>query len=162
MEWRVVRRWLRVESGRAGIAAGRVAWQIEKVLAGAATAMIMLDTHIAVALAEGRSGGLQGATRRALDREPASISPAVLLELELLHEIGRLRAGGEAIATHLRDQLDIRVAGERFADVARMALAFAFTRDPFDRLIVAHAALLKARLVTHDAMLQHHYAGALG
>jgi len=51
--------------------------------------VIMLDTHIAVALSEGRTGGLSAAAKRAIDREAVSISPAVLLELELLHEIGR-------------------------------------------------------------------------
>lgn len=124
--------------------------------------MIMLDTHIAAALYDGRTAGLSSAALRAIDRESALLSPAVLLELELLHEIGRLRVGGAAVARELETHLSIRVAGERFADVAGEALAFAFTRDPFDRLIVAHASLLKARLVTHDAMLQRHYAGALG
>ena len=123
--------------------------------------MIMLDTHIAVALAEGRTRGLEASTLRALDRETVSISPAVLLEMEVLHEIGRLRKGAAAITAHLHDQLAIRVAGERFADVARTALALAFTRDPFDRLIVAHAALLKAPLVTHDSLLGRHYSAVL-
>lgn len=123
--------------------------------------MIMLDTHIAVALAEGRGGGLEASTLRAIDRERVTISPAVLLEMEVLHEIGRLRKGAAAIAAHLHDQLDIHMAGERFADVARTALAFAFTRDPFDRLIVAHAALLKASLVSHDAALGRHYSAVL-
>lgn len=124
--------------------------------------MIMLDTHVAVSLAEGRSGGLELATRRALDRGAVTISPAVLLELELLHEIGRLRTGAAAIARHLGEQLDIQMALEPFADVARAALDFGFTRDPFDRLIVAHAALLHAPLVTHDKLLQRHYPAALG
>jgi PIN domain nuclease of toxin-antitoxin system len=123
--------------------------------------MIMLDTHIAVAFYDGHGGGFSSEARRALDREAVAISPAVLLELELLHEIGRLREGAGAIALRLRDQLDIRVAGDRFVDVTRAALSLGFTRDPFDRLIVAHAMLLKASLVTHDALLGRHYAAAL-
>lgn len=123
--------------------------------------MIMLDTHIAVAFYDGRNGGLSNQARRAIDREIVTLSPAVLLEMEVLHEIGRLREGAAAITAHLRDQLDIRMAGDRFADVARAALALAFTRDPFDRLIVAHAALLKASLVTHDTLLGRHYPAVL-
>lgn len=124
--------------------------------------MIMLDTHVAVAFYDGRSGGLGAKARRLVDAEPVLISPVVLLEMELLHEIGRLRTGAAAVARHLGEQLDIHMANERFADVARAALDFRFTRDPFDRLIVAHAALLKAPLVTHDTLLQRHYPAALG
>lgn len=123
--------------------------------------MIMLDTHIAVALYEGRTGGLGLAARRAIDREAVAISPAVLLEIELLHEIGRLRVGAVPISRHLADGLAIRIAGERFADVVIEALALGFTRDPFDRLIVAHAALMKAPLITQDETLHRSYAKAM-
>lgn len=123
--------------------------------------MIMLDTHIAVALYEGRTAGLGAAAKRAIDREAVTISPAVVLELELLHEIGRLRVGGTPIARHLGERLAIRVAAERFNDVVGEALALGFTRDPFDRLITAHAALLAAPLVTLDRLIQRHYAKAM-
>lgn len=128
----------------------------------AQTFVIMLDTHIAAALYDGRTAGLSAGTLRMIDHRPVSVSPAVLLELELLHEIGRLRVGAATIARELDRTLAIRLAGDRFCDVATEALAFAFTRDPFDRLIVAHAALLKAQLVTHDTLLQRHYPAALG
>jgi PIN domain nuclease of toxin-antitoxin system len=124
--------------------------------------MIMLDTHVAVALYEGRSGGLGPAARRAIDREPAALSPAVLLEIELLHEIGRLREGARTISTRLAEDLAIRVANERFAHVALEALRFGFTRDPFDRLIVAHASVMNAGLITQDTVLRCHYAKAMG
>ena len=123
--------------------------------------MIMLDTHIAVALYEGRTAGLGAAAKRAIDREVVLISPAVMLELELLHEIGRLRVGAEPISRHLGDRLAIRIAGERFVDVVGEALALGFTRDPFDRLIVAHATLVKAELVTLDENIHRHYAKAI-
>jgi len=124
--------------------------------------VIMLDTHIAVALYEGRPGGLALPTRRAIDRDVVTISPAVLLEIELLFEIRRLREGANAIAKSLAEDLGIRVAGDRFADVATEALALAFTRDPFDRLIVAHAAIANATLVTQDAMLRYRYPKSMG
>ena len=124
--------------------------------------MVMLDTHVAVALYEGRTGGLGLAARRAIDRETITISPAVLLEIELLHEIGRLRVGAMPISARLNEDLSIRVAGERFADVAIEALSLGFTRDPFDRLIVAHAALMKATLVTQDTTLRYRYPKAIG
>lgn len=124
--------------------------------------MIMLDTHIAIALYEGRTTGLGTAAKRAIDRETVTISPAVLLEIELLHEIGRLRVGATPVSLRLGEDLSIRVATERFADVAIEALGLGFTRDPFDRLIVAHAALTKAALVTQDAMIRYRYPKAIG
>lgn len=121
----------------------------------------MLDTHIAVALYEGRVGGLGPAARRAIDRDVVTISPAVLLEIELLHEIGRLRVGAGPVSVRLGEDLSIRVASERFADVATEALSLGFTRDPFDRLIVAHASLTKAALITQDTTLRYRYPKTL-
>lgn len=123
--------------------------------------MMMLDTHVAVAVFEGRSGRWSAQAARLFDSGAVLLSPAVVLELELLHEIGRIRHGGKAIVRHLAEHLDIGIADDRFSEVADHALGFAFTRDPFDRLILAHAELLKARLLTHDRMLHAHYPRAI-
>lgn len=117
---------------------------------------MMLDTHVAVALYEGRSAGLGARVRHALESGAVSLSPMVLLELELLNEIGRLRPRAQDIAASLSEQLAIRVAAEPFAAVVKEALPLAYTRDPFDRLIVAHAALRRQPLVTFDRILLEH------
>src|SRR5690349_6891384 len=122
----------------------------------------MLDTHIAVALYEGRMGGLGAAARRAIDRDVVTISPAVLLEIEILHEIRRIREGAKIIAASLAEDLDIRVASDRFSEVAAESLAWGFTRDPFDRLIVAHASFAKAALITQDTLIRFRYPKAIG
>lgn len=85
----------------------------------------------------------------------------MLLELELLQEIGRIRHGGAHIAHHLGNELDIECASERFLDIVARALPLSFTRDPFDRLIVAHAEWLDAPLVTLDKRLREHYPRVL-
>ena len=48
------------------------------------------------------------------------------------------------------------------AAVARKALEERWSRDPFDRLILAQARLHGARLVTKDRLLRSRYAHALG
>ncbi|MFT3791828.1 MAG: PIN domain-containing protein [Rudaea sp.] len=121
----------------------------------------MLDTHVAVAAFEGRGGRWSAQAARLFDSGSVLLSPAVVLELELLHEIGRIRHGGRTIARYLAEHLDIAVAGERFSEVVDHALDFGFTRDPFDRLILAHAAMLKARLLTHDGLMHANYALAV-
>ncbi len=124
-------------------------------------ATVMLDTHIAVALYQGKTAGLGRQALAAIDRGALSFSPAVLLELELLHEIGRLKHGAAAIARYLGDELAITCAAERFVDIVAQALPLAYTRDPFDRLIVAHAELLRAPLITLDQNLRQNYARVL-
>ena len=47
----------------------------------------MLDTHIAVARYEGKIAGLSARAKRRLDVDELTLSPAVVLELELLYEI---------------------------------------------------------------------------
>jgi len=117
---------------------------------------MMLDTHVALSLYEGRSAGLSARVRHALEAGAVSLSPMVLLEVELLNEIGRVRPRAHEVAASLSEQLAIRVATETFADVAKEALPLAYTRDPFDRLIVAHAALRRVPLVTFDGVLLKH------
>lgn len=123
--------------------------------------MLMLDTHIAVALFQGRTAGLSRKALAAIDREPLTVSPAVLLELELLHEIGRIKHGAARIAQTLATELAIHPASDSFAEILGRALPLAYTRDPFDRLIVAHAELRDAALITLDQRIHQHYARAL-
>jgi PIN domain nuclease of toxin-antitoxin system len=80
----------------------------------------------------------------------------VLLELELLNEIGRIRPRAQDVAVSLSEQLAIRIAADSFPAVVKETLPLAYTRDPFDRLIVAHAALRKQPPVTFDRVLLEH------
>jgi PIN domain nuclease of toxin-antitoxin system len=82
------------------------------------------------------------------------ISPATLLELQLLDEIGRLRLRGgvRALVDGVRWQLDEPPAAEWFMRAAEES----WTRDPFDRLIVAHARLRRQPLASGDAALLEH------
>ena len=110
--------------------------------------MILLDTNALIWL-------LQGHRRaRSLEGQPRlRISPASLLEIQLLLEVGRLTitAGGslEDVATNPRWALDEPRAGTWFAQAAELG----WTRDPFDRLIVAHARVRGWQLATGDSLL---------
>jgi len=90
----------------------------------------------------------------------AKISPAVVLELEYLHEIGRLAVGGNAITQGLSAQLGLSVCDRPFAAVVEAALDQDWTRDPFDRLIVGQAALSGSTLLTKDQTIRSHYRNA--
>jgi PIN domain nuclease of toxin-antitoxin system len=80
---------------------------------------------------------------------PLAVSPATLLELHFLVECDRIRLRSGTV----RDLLD----DERWAideppslDWFERAAEESWTRDPFDRLIVAHARLRRWRLATGD------------
>jgi PIN domain nuclease of toxin-antitoxin system len=67
---------------------------------------------------------------------------------------------GSLLQTLGRD-LGVRLCDLPFADVVTAALRQSWTRDPFDRIIVAQAALRRAPLITRDATIRAHYHRAL-
>ncbi len=121
----------------------------------------MIDTHVAVAMYKGHSGSLSRQAQRLLDASNVRYSPIVALELELLHEIGRGQVDADHVCNFLSRELDIAESPERMSDIVRHALHVRFTRDPFDRLIVAHADLLRAPLITMDRQIHANYARAI-
>lgn len=122
--------------------------------------MIYLDTHVVAWLYAGRVDLLSAGARGLLETEELRISPAVTLELELLREIGRLRVGGNSIVQGLAAQIGLRVCDLPFPAVIESALDQHWTRDPFDRVIVGHAALAAAALVTKDRAIRRRYRAA--
>ena len=113
--------------------------------------MILLDTNAVI-------WTLQNHRRaRPLARLPrVYISPASVLELQLLTETGRLRPlAGKVVGDIAHDPRwlqDEPASGDWF----HTALDIGWTRDPFDRLIVAHARLRGWKLATGDAALAGH------
>lgn len=80
----------------------------------------------------------------------------VILELNILKEIGRIDGSGPEIAEHLRLDIDLGIAESSFHRVAMAACDISWTRDPFDRLIAAHAMADDVPLITRDRnMLEH-------
>ena len=123
-------------------------------------ALIYLDTHAAAWLYAGRVDLFTARGLRTINEEDLTISPAVVLELEYLHEIGRLAVGGNAITQGLSAQLGLTVCDRPFAAVVEAALDQDWTRDPFDRLIVGQAALSGSTLLTKDRTIRSHYRNA--
>jgi PIN domain nuclease of toxin-antitoxin system len=122
--------------------------------------MIYLDTHVAAWLYAGLTERLSPAVRDLINTNELAISPMVTLELQYLYETARTAAPGEAVVRDLVSRLDLRVDDEPFSQIVARAVSLTWTRDPFDRIIVGHAALLRSTLVTKDRRIRDHYPQA--
>jgi PIN domain nuclease of toxin-antitoxin system len=123
--------------------------------------VIYLDTHTVVFLYLGELSKLSRAARDAIEEPDLRVSPAVVLELEFLHEIGRLSPTAAQVIEHLSDRIGLVVCDLSFRAVVREAVSEKWSRDPFDRLIVAHAKAQKSPLVTRDEKILEHYSMAV-
>lgn len=124
--------------------------------------MIYLDTHVAAWLyARGREMLSERATELIEANSEIRISPMVRLELQYLFEIGRVGAPALSVIDTLQSTLGMSVCNSGFPAVILEAEGQRWTRDPFDRIIVAQAALHDAPLLTKDETIQRHYGRAV-
>lgn len=88
--------------------------------------------------------------------------PAIaVLELTYLHEVGRARDSADVMLAALRRSIGLTVADLSVADLVAAAAGLSWTRDPFDRLIAAHAIVAGAPLITADRTLLEHLPQAV-
>lgn len=115
---------------------------------------MLLDTHAVVFLHAGEIGLFSETGRYFLDTEDLWINPMVIMELQYLREIGRITVCAKEILADLRSDLGLRVLDRRWEDVCVKALELCWTRDPFDRIITAHAIIEGQRLLTKDRIIR--------
>ncbi len=121
-------------------------------------AVAYLDTHVVAWLYAGRTDLLSEDASRILRDRDLLISPMVRLELQYLYEVGRVATGARAVMQSLAGTIALKVCDRPFATIAERAERESWTRDPFDRIIVAHAAFAEATLVTKDTTIHQHYS----
>jgi PIN domain nuclease of toxin-antitoxin system len=119
--------------------------------------VVHLDTHVIVWLFEGKIERLGKTARRAIESSNLIASPAAVLELEFLHEIGRLKPTATKVMTVLAADIGLQICDMTFRTVVDRALQEAWGRDPFDRLIVANAKAASAPLATKDEKILDNY-----
>ncbi|MFU8788511.1 MAG: type II toxin-antitoxin system VapC family toxin [Methylobacter sp.] len=123
---------------------------------------LYLDTHILVWLYQDGATRLTPLAVRAIEEaEQLLISPMVELELTYLYEISRINCPALNILDSLRRDIGLETCKQPFAAVVGAALTLDWTRDPFDRLIVAQAAHRASPLLTADQNIREHYSGAI-
>ena len=77
--------------------------------------------------------------RQLLNSADLLISPIVPLELEIMFELGRTKLPWRDVEAKLTAELSLQVCKLSFVQVSYVARDEKWTRDPFDRIIVAQA-----------------------
>lgn len=120
-----------------------------------------LDTHIVVWLFAGQIELIPSSLKYRLESESIEISPIVMMELQYLKEIDRIKTDACLIIETLQREIGMKVCDHSFLNIVTEALAQSWTRDPFDRIIVAQAACMNAELATKDRHIHAQYDKAI-
>jgi PIN domain nuclease of toxin-antitoxin system len=117
-----------------------------------------LDTQVVVWLCQKQLNKLTRAAIEAIEANDLLISPMVMLELQYLYELKRTLQPAQALIGQLEAEIGVQVCGYPFPSIIQSGLHESWTRDPFDRTIVAHARSNRySPLVTSDAEMRRHY-----
>jgi PIN domain nuclease of toxin-antitoxin system len=121
--------------------------------------MIFLDTHALIFLAADQKK-IPWKVWHFLDADDLVYSPMARLELDFLYEIGRIKEDPRAIMVLLAQDHGVLVETEGWVRAPEIAATLSWTRDPFDRLITAHALTWAAPLLTRDGTIRDNYRHA--
>lgn len=119
--------------------------------------MIYLDTHLLLWLYDKELHLFSSKVRGEIEKNDLYISPVVQLELQFLKEKGRIRSSVKQLIDFLQKSINLKICNKDFALIIAQACEVDWTRDPFDRIIVAHAALNKNKLLTRDQYILRNY-----
>ena len=84
-----------------------------------------------------------------------------VLELQYLFEIGRVAWNPDQILATLGRSVGLLVSESPWTRVVEIGREQGWTRDPFDRLIVAHALADSCQLVSADETILRHCPAAV-
>lgn len=121
--------------------------------------MIFLDTNVVIYLYSGFDK-FPKKVEKSIESQDCYISPMVRLELQYLFEVGRSKHKSHAIIDTLYKELGLLVHNHYFDSVILDAIHESWSRDPFDRIITAHAKAMDSGLITTDKIIQKNYAKA--
>jgi PIN domain nuclease of toxin-antitoxin system len=112
--------------------------------------VIYLDTHVVVWLYAALTSKLSNKAIEAIETNQLLISPMVQLELQYLKEIDRITANCALIIETLNCSIGLEICDQSFIHTVTEAIDLTWTRDPFDRIIVAQSHARQIPLLTKD------------
>jgi PIN domain nuclease of toxin-antitoxin system len=113
---------------------------------------VLLDTHLLL-WALSQPSKLSSATRKQINAAEVYVSAASIWEISIKAAIGKLAANSGEILAGIGPAgfMLLPVTGEHAARVAELP---PLHKDPFDRMLVAQAALEPMLLLTNDEVLR--------
>jgi PIN domain nuclease of toxin-antitoxin system len=123
--------------------------------------LIYLDTHVVVWLYAGHIENISVTAQSHINENDIYISPIVRLELQYLFEIERITQKPQTVLSDLADNIGLKICSKDFNQIITKAQSITWTRDPFDRIIVAHTALNNDILLTKDQTILTHFQQAV-
>ena len=116
---------------------------------------LLLDTHFLIWL-------VLGSKRLAefpwIERhQPWGVSPVSFLEIQFLAEIGRLSVRNPEFTGAVMEDPRFTVDDIPLLTVIRHGLRLNWTRDPFDRMLVAHSMARRIPFCTVDRRVRAHH-----
>lgn len=122
---------------------------------------VHLDTHAVVWFYTGELKKFNKSLLSKLQTADLFISPPVMFELAMIHQIGKIRDNEDKIFRTLQQEINLELDPIDSRFLFEKACSITWTRDPFDRMIVAGAAVQKVPLVTRDLHIQDFYKKTL-
>jgi len=124
--------------------------------------LVYLDTHIVVWLYAGLLDKFTSKAKAGIDDNNVVISQFVRLELQYLYAIGRIKVEPDKIIGELAGEIDLRISECPLNNIIEEALKINWTRDVFDRLLVAETMRDQSLLlITADKKIREKFTQAL-
>jgi PIN domain nuclease of toxin-antitoxin system len=95
------------------------------------------------------------------DYRPWGVSPVSFLEIQFLAEAGKLEVRSSALVDGIMNDARFVVDEVPLLVLIRNALLVDWTRDPFDRLLVAHSISRRSPLCTLDREIRARHGQVL-
>jgi len=123
--------------------------------------LIFLDTHVAIWLYSGRLDLFKPKALQLINDNQVCISHVVRLEMKYLNETGRINQHPDMIIDALIDEIGLVFSNNSIERIVSQAIHLDFTRDPFDRIIVADAYINNSYLISKDQNIRKNYKYAV-
>ena len=122
---------------------------------------IFIDTHVSVWLFQKDLKKFSQNAIRLIENNDIIISAMSILELEFLYEIKRINYPQNEIISYLQNTIDLKISRNSLENITKKAVNIKFTRDPFDRIIIADCLVSNLKLLTRDRNILNNFDNAV-